>query len=334
VELRLRCEEGRAHFAGLQTCGSVWSCPLCSSKILAGRAAEIGDAVERWYLDGGRVAMVTLTMRHRRGQRLAGLWDGLGEAWTAASRGNRSVRRALSDVAGWCRRVEVTSGDNGWHVHVHALLFVGGRTEQSDVDALGATMFEAWSTRLMGQGFDAPIASKGGLSAKLLDLTTAREDVAKYLAKGTFEALKPSRRAALEIAGATKRARRCNRTPMQLLEDVVAYGLVDDAALWWEFEQASQGRRSVTWSQGFRGRLGLDVELSDEQLAAETDRGGEVVALFSRDAWRAIARCPGAAAHVLGAAGDAGDASIALVIVEKWLAFRGLPPPDRVEVAA
>jgi hypothetical protein len=64
-----------AHYQGLMTCGSVWSCPRCSAVIAHTRSAEIGAAVRECYRQGGRVYMLTLTMRHSSRDRLADLWD-------------------------------------------------------------------------------------------------------------------------------------------------------------------------------------------------------------------------------------------------------------------
>ena len=58
---------GDARFVGLQTCGSVWSCPCCSSRISEVRRQELRQ-LEEWAgspLLGLRLVMMTLTARHR-----------------------------------------------------------------------------------------------------------------------------------------------------------------------------------------------------------------------------------------------------------------------------
>ena len=117
----------RAHYSGLQTCASVWSCPVCSARIQAERADELLRAVERAHACGLKVALLTLTMRHRKRDKLKLLWDGLSQAWQPAIATDRAVRRARDAVGmvSWVRRVEATHGRKGWHLHVHALLFYG-----------------------------------------------------------------------------------------------------------------------------------------------------------------------------------------------------------------
>jgi hypothetical protein len=222
------------------------------------------------------------------------------------------------------RRVECTIGRNGWHLHVHALLFVPGDETEARAAARGAAMFDAWSRRLVRDGLEAPLADSGGLSVKLLDLTSAGAEIAKYLAKGTFETA--ATKAALELAGSGKRAWRRNRTPMQVLADVTRLGLAEDAALWWEWEDASHGKQALTWKQGFRDTLCRDDELSDEELAAETDHGGEVVVTLSAYTWTRVRAHRGAASRLLELVEQAG-AEFAEAIVTDWLRWANLPPP-------
>jgi hypothetical protein len=323
VEIRHRRDEARAHLAGLQTCGSVWSCPCCSERILAGRADELLRAIATHTATGGDVLMLTLTMRHDRSQALGGLWDALGEAWRSASSSARSVRELLRSVD-WVRRVEATHGANGWHVHVHALLFVPAGT---DPEPIGEGMFAAWGKRLVGLGLNAPLPGPG-MQIKRLDLSNASAEVAEYLAKGHYEEVKPSRpnrNAALELASTGKQARGANRTPMQILADMVANGEACDFELWREWEQASKGRRALTWSRGARDRLVGDVEQTDEELAQSTDQGGEVVAELDPDTWPTIAARPELLNTMLSVVETSHDADDAYLRLEAVLAAEGLP---------
>lgn len=151
VLIRRREVGGRmvASYQGLMTCGSVWSCPRCSAVIAHTRAQEIGAAVRECYRQGGKVYMLTLTMRHKASDRLADLWNALSSGWrsafgTRAWTGQKasSVKRngrlvvvkartgdgEIFEVAGLTRAVEATygtpvQGGHGWHLHIHALVF-------------------------------------------------------------------------------------------------------------------------------------------------------------------------------------------------------------------
>lgn len=151
VLIRRREVDGRmvASYQGLMTCGSVWSCPRCSAVVAHTRAAEIGAAVRECYRLGGKVYMLTLTMRHTGSDRLTDLWDALSSGWRSAfgtrawtgqsprleERNGELVRikgrsgdAELFQVAGLTRVVEATfgtpaHGGHGWHLHIHALIF-------------------------------------------------------------------------------------------------------------------------------------------------------------------------------------------------------------------
>lgn len=78
---------GPAGFSGIDTCGSWAACPVCAAKIGAERAKEVSDVLDWAARQGHTIAMLTLTARHNRGQRLADLWDGLGVAWRHLGKG-------------------------------------------------------------------------------------------------------------------------------------------------------------------------------------------------------------------------------------------------------
>lgn len=338
--------ERRAGFSGLAVCGSVWACAVCSAKILAGRAGELSTALEAWTAGGGRVAMVTLTMRHREGQSLRELWDGIGYAWGQVTSGRawestqetygalmprtvtRGKRKGLVVVekrVGWVRVVEVTHGANGWHVHVHAALMLPGSTTARDVDDLGCLLFQRWRDALQRKGFAAPLARRGGLDAKLWDGATGQ--LGDYFAKVSYDA--DATKLAVELArGDIKEARSGNRTPFRILADVLALGVVDDWQLWREWEKASKGKRQLTWSVGLRELLLPDVvELTDEELAEAAELAGSVLVVITAKGWRVVAKCQLVAAVLERAEVDDDGQQL-----RAWLTKRGVewrdPEPD------
>jgi hypothetical protein len=166
VLVRRREVDGRmvASFGGLVTCGSVWACPRCSAVIAHTRATEIGAAVRECYRRGGKVYLLTATLRHSSRDGLAALWDALGAGWRSAF-GSRSwtgqkpreARRRgrvvqigeiigdaeCFDVAGLTRVVETTygspaDGGHGWHLHIHALVFCASSLARGLVSELPA----------------------------------------------------------------------------------------------------------------------------------------------------------------------------------------------------
>lgn len=309
----VKMSEGKAAgFAGLQSCGSVHACPVCSGKIAPVRAAEIQAAVDAWHALGHRVIFNTFTMRHFDRHVLDALWDGLSGAWGKVTSGSswerdsdkygqqpviRSKRRQKDGVKftvetpgrriNFIRAVETTEGDNGWHVHIHALLFVNGDVTQASATALGNEMFGRWKRALVNAGLPAP-TRKHGVDSKLVP-QDGTMPLGEYFSKAVYgQPQKSKAKVSWELAGGMgKHGRKGNRTPFQILADVLAFGDATDLAKWRDFEQASKGRRQITWSHGFRELLGLGVEETDEDIA-EKDLGGDVVMTFCFTEWREL----------------------------------------------
>jgi hypothetical protein len=279
-----------AGFAGLATCGSVWSDPVCNAKVMARRAVELGAAVALWQSQGGAVAFHTLTMRHHKGQSLAALWDALASAWGKVTSGPPWIKdKQRHRVAGWVRVVEVTLGANGWHVHVHALLFLDGKQTPATVAALHARMFGRWSRRLVALDLAAPLMV--GQDAHLV--TDASDgDLAAYFTKATDSA----HRIGLEVTQTQSkqaRSRHKTHTPWRLLDDIEDLGLADSLDLWHQWERGSKGRKQMTWSVGMRDRLGLLREATDEEIAEEEHGSADDdLVLIDAEGWRHLTATP------------------------------------------
>lgn len=83
----VRVAEGVAGFAGLQSCGSVWACPVCAAKIAARRAEELGEVLSWARREGHTLAMVTMTVSHRRQDSLKDVWDAVASGWSSVTSG-------------------------------------------------------------------------------------------------------------------------------------------------------------------------------------------------------------------------------------------------------
>ena len=248
-----------AGYSGLASCGSVWACPQCAAKIATRRADELSKVMRAVDEAGGSAFLLTLTMRHSRGDRLGltkeerarlrrleenrsryeaananhwdfdereaeaeaieehtlrqarGCWDVLSDAWARVTSGGawQADQELFGGLLGWARVVEVTDGDNGWHVHIHALLCFG---EQVSADlvagSVGARMFSRWRAALERKGFDA--SEEHGWDLRRVQLGDG--DLADYFTKIAHEVTGSHRKDGRRAGG---------RTPMQLLADAV-----------------------------------------------------------------------------------------------------------------
>jgi hypothetical protein len=244
-------------------------CPVCGPAAAEREAADIALAVTGHYANGGSVAFVTLTLRHVLAQPLLVLLAALGKAWATSrtSKATRGLWGSLTD--GYIRKLEVTFGRNGWHPHLHLLVFLKPGVTAAAAAELFEAVFGQWAGRLVRLGLGRPTRERG-VTWEVLDLEAAQERVGSYVAKD----------AGRELASAgTKRGRRAvQRTPFELLSDAVDGDGVG-ALRYLEYEDAMRGLARVQWSDGLKGRL-LDPELRD---SGDDDDQGRPVAVLPAD---------------------------------------------------
>lgn len=338
----------RASFSGLSTCGSTWACPVCSAKVAGERVGELGRAISAHLANGGTAAMLTLTMRHNRTDGLEALWDGLGAAWRAVTSGRAWMDdRSEFGLVGVCRVVEATHGRNGWHLHIHAVLFFDREPEAGTLPALGARLFGRWRDALRRHGFRPPSARHG------IDLRMATgegDGLAEYLAKyGSETGVLPDTSGvqsstaeglAMEAAGGDfKAARLGNRTPWQVLADLMTVASSRDLAVWREWEKVSRGRRRWTWTTALdeAGMWAVVLaargdERTDEEIAVAEDEA-EMVAFITADDWRTVREIRGLPAAVLLAAELDGFAGVTSALAPFGVAAWPHAPPGRHQAA-
>ena len=164
-------------------------------------------------------------------------------AWTALTPG----------YVGSVRALEVTYGANGWHPHLHVLVFTQVGMSDRQRLRLQTDLRKKWATVVARCGLGT--VNCHGL--KLDDGLQAASYVGKW---GVVEELTKAH---------TKMGRNGGRTPWALLDDYMN-GDEQAGALFRQFTEVFKGRSQLQWSRGLRDFLGLNVEKSDEQLAAET----------------------------------------------------------------
>ena len=279
VDILHSAEVQKAHFKGLQTCGSVWADPVCASKITERRRVELTGALAAnpQY----RVALVTLTLRHAAGDRLDAVLDPMLAAYRFIKSGRR-WKEFVGDVGlvGSIRALEVTLGKNGWHPHLHLLTFQDGG-QPADLEGF---LTERWLAAIERQGREA-LAGPG------CDVRTANADVAAYIAKYGTQPIDTTFRWTLEhelAKGPAKRGKDGGgETPTQLLANYLV-GHKESGWRWQEYAHTFKGKRQLQWSRGLRDLLGLDKELTDKELAEQQEKDSVLLAALSLSQWRAV----------------------------------------------
>lgn len=262
-------EFGRAFYAGLETCGSVWECPVCASKISERRRAETLAAMTAWRCSGGQVLLLTLTSPHYFGDNLRSLLEGQAQALRRFT-STREAKRLFEDIGleGMIRALEVTYGKNGWHPHHHALLFVPSGL---DLDRVRRQFYSLWSNACRLAGLPAPSFTHG---VTLQDGTHADRYVSKWGLENEV------------TKGHIKKGKQGGRTPFDLLRDY-RNGDKQSGALYVEYANAFKGKRQLVWSKGLKARFAI-ADLNDEELSARADEDAQHGHELERDDWKLI----------------------------------------------
>nr|CRY96404.1 hypothetical protein [uncultured prokaryote] len=301
-------EHKTTSYSGLQTCGSVWACPVCSAKIAERRRVEIIAAMAAHKAAGGCMHLLTLTAPHQRSDALQAL---LARQAAALKKmfADKTVRKifAALGVVGQIRALEVTHGrlsthNNGWHPHYHLLLFSGagvalGNATVDQIKQWTIRLYERWLACCLAAGLGAPSIEHG---LKLDDGSKA----AKYVAKWGLEDEMTK--------GHTKRAIH-GETPF----DFLRAHLVDKTdkqagALFKEFAETFKGKRQLHWSPGLKKRFAIG-EATDEELAIQMEDHAAMLGTITLDQWRDVLAVDGRGT-VLMLAANGGWESVALYL--------------------
>lgn len=267
IEVIKSKEHGSCSFVGLQTCGSVWACPVCASKISARRSQELLTAMRGHAENGGELLMVTYTFPHTREDELKDMLKRLSAA-TKFNKGHRSYKEVRQRVhqIGTVKALEVTHGANGWHPHIHEVWFVRAGVK---IPELRKDLYTCWRAACLANGFAEPSEANGVDVKKIDDMKKAAEYMAKEM---TMQH--------------TKKGKSGNRSPFDLLRDY-AGGDSQAGHLFEEYVIGFKRQLQLRWSNGLKAMF-LIQEKSDEELAAERDENCQKVGTISRDYWKII----------------------------------------------
>ncbi len=253
IEVKISAEN-HGFYSGIETCGNVWACPVCSPKIQARRGQEIGQVVEKAYAEGYKVSLITFTHPHYKGQRLAKLIDMQNRALRLFRQG-RFFQDWKEDYGyfGTITAAEVTCGRNGWHWHHHALFITKS-------DGWDDSIFKLrWINCLKKVGFD--ITDNNWADVYVHGLDIMRNCHSKdYLTKMGLKGWGVEN----EVRGGSGKDSMGGKSPFELLR-------VEDWDSWQEYVRATRGRKQLVWSKGLKAWAFVE-ELTDEEIASKEEQ--------------------------------------------------------------
>jgi len=280
VGVNLSREHKKAYYTGLVTCGSVWSCPVCASKIQERRRLEIATAIDKAYTEGYKCVMVTLTFPHLAFNRLDDLLKRQAVALEKLREGNPWDKiKSKSGYLGLIRSLELTFGDNGYHPHTHELWIV---SKECNVEWLHQKILGRWESA----------CKRAGLldNCNISDFRLRSVDVKDNASNSDYLAKQDDSRhwgADREIAKAsTKEGKKSGVHPFQFL---VQYSEGDESAgeRWIEYTSAMKRKRQIFWSNGLKEWAGLK-EKKDEEIVMEQTEEADLLAELNADQWKIV----------------------------------------------
>lgn len=264
-----------AAYRGLQTCGSIWLCPVCSGKISNVRRKEL-NALLAWAREqpGLYPVMLSLTISHTERMGLRAALNLIKRAKRRFHQ-SRCWRSLATGLSGHVTATEVNkSRRHGWHPHFHTVLLVRAASEAEAVEAVERCR-DAWGAALEAlggwcnaHGFQV---QGGGAAGDYVSKWGAAEELA--------------------LGGSKEGRAGKGWTPWQLLA-MAETGDETAVAGFREYARVFKGRRQLSWSRGLKSVAGIG-EVSDEQAASEPELELSVeaeVAALDQAAWQRIAR--------------------------------------------
>lgn len=284
VTLHLRDNGTRAGASGVYRCDSPWLCPVCAPRRAGERRERVEGVVVACDRMHGLFAMVTLTVRHTRSDRLEDLKRLVSEASRRARQGRAwtDIQRKAS-IAGVLSGPEVTySRTAGWHYHVH--LGIPCVTEYPDI------VREA--CRKLVERYIGMVALLGGdavQEAQDIQIAFSPTAAGEYLAKGS---------GSWEVAGSVGTKTYASGLTPFAIAAAAATGDPAMRALWLEYSEVMPGTRSCIVTKRMAEHLEIKPD-EDDDAPGEAQEQDCVVGTLDREVWDTCHR-RGFTARILG----------------------------------
>lgn len=284
----------------------------------------------------GSVLFFTLTVRHGLGDDLRVVRKGVtdafsrmiaGRAWTqfcgvsgmvpggyipyfddiqaAANANKRGAREVTNFVHGYVRALEVTHGPNGWHPHVHGLMFCDVSPSEKTLQRMRKWLSDRWRKAVRAVlGADHEPDDEHGVDLRPCG-------AADYIAKLGLE---------LSSSSTKEGKKALHRAPIEIAKDYATTHDATDGKLWQDYCAGMKGARMLTWSGDLLDRLGL---VEEDEPAGEIEP--QLVASIDDVTWHRVRDLRGAKLAILVAAEENGADGVRDVLA--YMVAHGKAPP-------
>lgn len=282
VEVHLDRAHDSAHYGGLVTCGSVWACPVCCSKIQQRRRPELVKLIEWSYRSDLQPQMITLTFPHGRFDSLADLLSKQAAAFRLLRGGKDWVNfKKRYGFSGLVRSLELTHGANGWHPHTHEL-WITSKLDGYRREDFKHELISRWIKCCAKVGL-LDLADPQALKAferHSVDVRFEAQD-SDYLAKQD-----DGRQWGVDreiVTSSSKAGRAKGVHPHEFLVRQAK----GDAPRYIEYVKAMKGKRQLFWSHGLKSLCEV-ADKADETLAVEETEKAELLGVLIPEQWKLV----------------------------------------------
>ncbi|AXH76982.1 MAG: replication protein [Inoviridae sp.] len=286
-----------AHYGSLVTCGSVWACPVCASKIQQRRRGELVELMAYTADAGKGRSMVTFTFPHVKTDSLSDLLLLQRDAFRRlrSGRGWLEIKK-LMKYEGLVRSLEITHGANGWHPHTHELWISSVPVLLSDRPEVQSLIIDRWEKACISAGLLDPLDDLKVKAFRIRSVDIRWEvDSTDYLAKQDS-----SRAWGVESELALSRTKKGRAAGVHPHEFLIRQAPGDREKYIELVDTMKKLRtRQLYWSPGLKAACGL-TDKTDEELADENQQIAVFFASLTSDQWSYV-RGNGVRAHVLEA---------------------------------
>lgn len=285
VDVRYDADKNRASYSNIQYCGSVWTCPDCSKKVSLAKKELVAQAVTAANAKGMYVAMLTLTIPHYLGDDLKQLLSKMKKAknYLFTNRNSREYFKDQFPIVGEITATEVKYSDrNGFHPHLHILLFLDREYKQEDIKRIQAEIYEFWAEKCVKRGLGEP-SLKHGVDLRMEK--TGEQTFASYIAKWGL---------ASELTQSHMKIGKRNMQSLTMWEVLELSQMEASTSdkyghIFRTYAKAFKGARQIRASNGLLELLGLKNIEDDEDLANQKEEESsqiyEALSLNEQDWW-------------------------------------------------
>jgi hypothetical protein len=293
----------RAHYKGLQTCGSIHVCPICATKITEHRKKEIQEIIEK--TSEKYHYLITLTFPHYRS-------ESCHESRTKFIEARRRLKN-WSEVKdhpeftpfrkilehhrydGSVTTVEVTFGQNGWHIHSHELFIFDEPVK--DLKKFRSDVFANWTKACLYSGIEIKNPMAFYKRSVQIDFL-AGDHIQKMTTYLTKIANSDTWGLSSEMTkGSIKKSQNGNITPFGMLYEIAQGDKKTSkqlykkySPLFFEYSQTFKGKQAIRFSKGLKARYGIE-EKTDEQIVQGEDLAANIYGFFeAQTEWPIIRR--------------------------------------------